>query len=874
MHTLNETRGLFLDFFNKNDHKIVSSASLVPQNDPTLMFTNAGMVPFKDIFLDKEKAKFKRAASSQKCVRAGGKHNDLENVGHTARHHTFFEMLGNFSFGDYFKEEAIKYAWDFITKELGISENRLYVTVYHTDTAAFNCWKKILKDESRIIKISTNDNFWSMGNTGPCGPCTEIFYDHGDSVFGGLPGTKDESGDRFTEIWNVVFMESEILPNGDIIPLKKKSIDTGIGLERLTAVLQNVQNNYDIDIFKNIINYARNITKIKGHDVSFRVIADHLRSCSFLIADGVTPSNEGRGYVLRRILRRASRHVNLLNYNDALLHKILPALIGEMGNHYPELIRNQKFISEILKNEEELFANTLDKGLVILDKATQQLTQGSILPGDIAFKLHDTYGFPVDLTADILKEKNIQIDMASFNHCMEEQKTRARQAWGGSGTKIIEKLWFNILEESGLTEFIGYEHTEGQGQILALIQGEKRCSFIDNKAQFFIVTNQTPFYGESGGQVGDKGLANTTTCKITILDTITPIPHLHVHVCELESGVVKESDILHMKINQSHREDVRRNHTATHLLHAELRKELGEQVTQKGSLVLPSKLRFDFNYPGAIPKLTLDKIEKNINLLILKNIPLYCKLMDKDSALSSGATALFGEKYDDHVRVVSIIDTEAKHSVELCGGTHVNNLGEIGQFKIISESAVAAGIRRIEAVTGIVSLQLTQTDHNKLKSLSEKLKTTTEELHNKVSSILDENKLLANQISQLKEHALLAQLKTTAKLKIKNFELLEIFSQDLDLKNLRNAVSSFMKNNKDILLVIYDVQNGLLSSLIASGENVQATLGANTVFKFLSEKFDVKGGGNISIAQGATNTQHNIQFISAEVKKFLEQSNS
>jgi alanyl-tRNA synthetase len=876
MYTLSEIRNQFLRFFNKNNHQIVPSSSLIPQNDPTLMFTNAGMVQFKDIFLEKEKAQFKRAVSSQKCVRAGGKHNDLENVGHTARHHTFFEMLGNFSFGDYFKEEAINYAWDFITKELSISENKLYVTVYHTDQDAYNCWQKILKDKSRIIKIGTNDNFWSMGSTGPCGPCTEIFYDHGEAIFGGLPGTKDADGDRFTEIWNIVFMESEMLPDGKTIPLKTKSIDTGIGLERLTAVLQNVHNNYDIDVFKNIIKCASDITEIKENSknsASFKVIADHLRSCSFLIADGLTPSNEGRGYVLRRILRRAVRHINLLNYNDALLHRLLPILIGEMGEHYPELMRNQKFISEILKNEEEAFRNTLDKGLAMLDKATEQLKHGSTLPGDVAFKLHDTYGFPVDLTADILKDKNISVDMLSFDEHMEEQKTRARQAWSGSGTKSIEKLWFTILEKSGPTEFIGYHQSEGRGQVIALIQGEQIRKFIDNKAQFFMITNQTPFYSESGGQVGDKGFATMgTNCKIEILDTITPIPGLHVHVCELQSGVVKESNILEMQINKSHREDIKRNHTATHLLHAALRAELGEQVTQKGSLVLPSKLRFDFNYPNAIPRQTLDKIETNINTLIVKNIPTNSEIMDKDAALSKGAVALFGEKYDKKVRVISICETDTKHSVELCGGTHVDSLGEIGQFRIISESAIAAGIRRIEAITGLHSLKLAQDENKKLKSLSEKLKTTTDDLDIKISSLLDENKASANQILKLKESTLLEKLNTAAKIKIHNIEFLEVFTKDLDIKNLRNGVMSFMKNNTHTLLTICDSSNGQLSCLIGSGDAIQSTVGANVLFKVLADKFDVKGGGNASIAQGASNTHTDAKIISSEIKHFLEQS--
>lgn len=875
MYTLNKTRSLFLEFFSKNGHTTVPSSSLIPQNDPTLMFTNAGMVPFKDIFLEKEKATFKKAVSSQKCVRAGGKHNDLENVGHTARHHTFFEMLGNFSFGDYFKEDAIKYAWDFITKELSIPENKLYVTVYHTDTEAFDCWNKILKDKTRIIKISTNDNFWSMGNTGPCGPCTEIFYDHGEHILGGLPGTKDEDGDRFTEIWNIVFMESEILPNGEITPLKKKSIDTGIGLERLTAVLQGVHNNYDIDLFRNIINCISDITSIKENKqnhVSFKVIADHLRSCSFLIADGVTPSNEGRGYVLRRILRRAVRHVNLLNYNDTLLYKLLPMLIGEMGEQYPELIRSQKLISETLRNEEDLFRNTLDNGLVILDKSVSQLKKGSVLPGDVAFKLHDTYGFPIDLTADILKDKDISIDMELFDQHMEEQKNRARQAWSGSGTKAIEKLWFNILEEGGATEFIGYHDTNAKGKIVALIQGEEIRDFIDNKAQFFMVTNQTPFYGESGGQIGDKGHACIgDNCKIKILDTIKPIPNLHVHVCELQTGIIKKDDVVELKIDVSHREDIKRHHTATHLLHAELKNELGEQVTQKGSLVLPTKLRFDFNCPNPIPRKTLDKIETNINELIIRNIPIKSTVMDKDDALKEGAVALFGEKYEDKVRVISICETDKRHSVEFCGGTHVDALGEIGQFKIISESAIAAGIRRIEAVAGSNALLLAQKDFNQIRDLSEKLKTTSSELINKISALLEDNKSLTNKVSKLQENSFLEKLKSAPTHKINDAELIEISCKDLDIKGLRNGILSFLKSQNNKILIIYNIQGDRLSYFISVSKNIQKIVGSNDILNFISEKFSAKGGGSPAMAQGV-GPKHGDKIISSEVRGFLEKS--
>lgn len=875
MQTLNKTRSFFLDFFSKNGHTSLPSGSLIPQNDPTLMFTNAGMVPFKDIFLEKETAKFTKAVSSQKCVRAGGKHNDLENVGHTARHHTFFEMLGNFSFGDYFKEEAIKYAWNFITKELSIPKEKLYITVYHTDIEAFNCWSKILKDKTRIIKISSNDNFWSMGNTGPCGPCTEIFYDHGDKIFGGLPGTKEEDGDRFTEIWNIVFMESEILPNGKVVPLKKKSIDTGIGLERLTAVLQGVHNNYDIDIFRNIINCISDITSIKeskNNNVSFKVIADHLRSCSFLIADGVTPSNEGRGYVLRRILRRAVRHVNILNYNDSLLYKLLPMLIGEMGEQYPELIRSQKLISETLRNEEELFRNTLDKGLLILDKTVSNLKKGSRLPGDLAFKLHDTYGFPIDLTADILKDKDISIDMQLFDQYMAEQKNRARQAWSGSGTKAIEKLWFSILEKCGATEFVGYTDTDAKGKILALVQGEEIRDFIDNKAQFFMITNQTPFYGESGGQIGDKGYAYIgESCKIEILDTIKPIPKLHVHVCELKTGIIKEEDIVELHINVPHREDIKKHHTATHLLHAELRNQLGEQVTQKGSLVLPTKLRFDFNYPNAIPRDTLDKIESKINELIIKNIPIQSKIMNKDSALKEGAVALFGEKYEDKVRVISISETEKKHSVEFCGGTHVDALGEIGQFKIISESAIAAGIRRIEGVASIHSLALAQKDYNQIKTLSEKLKITKNELVEKISSLLEENKSLTNKISKLQEKSFLEKLTSSPTYKINDTELIEISCKDLDIKGLRNGIMSFLKNHNNKILIIYNTQGDRLSYFVSVSKNIQNVIGSNHILNFVSEKFGAKGGGSPVMAQGI-GPKHDNKKISNEVKSFLEQS--
>ena len=875
MYTSNAIRNLFLDFFRKNNHTIVPSSSLIPQNDPSLMFTNAGMVPFKDIFLEKEKTQLKKVASSQKCVRAGGKHNDLENVGHTARHHTFFEMLGNFSFGDYFKEEAIKYAWDFITKTLAIDENKLFVTVYHTDIEAFNLWNKILKNKDHIIKITTNDNFWSMGNTGPCGPCTEIFYDHGSNIFGGLPGTKDQDGDRFTEIWNIVFMESEILPNGNIIPLRKKSIDTGIGLERLTAVLQGVHNNYDIDIFKNIINCISDIVSIKTNNnniASFRVIADHLRSGSFLISDGVMPSNEGRGYVLRRILRRAVRHINSLQYNDNLLYKLLPILTGEMGEQYNELIKNQKLISEVLKSEEELFRNTLDKGLLLLDKSSENLKKGDTLPGDIAFKLHDTYGFPVDLTADILKERNITIDIKTFDQHMEEQKARARKAWSGSGTKSIEKLWFDILEKHGQTEFIGYNNTNAKGKVVALIQGEKTNPFIDNKAQFFLITNQTPFYGESGGQIGDKGKASIgSNCKIEILDTIKPIKDLHVHVCELKSGLIKEADIIEMDIDIAHREDIKRNHTATHLLHAELKNQLGEQITQKGSLVLPSKLRFDFNCTHALPRTILDTIETNINELIIKNIQIQAQIMNKDDAIKAGAMALFGEKYEDKVRVISVCEMDKKHSVELCGGTHVDSLGEIGQFKIISDTAIAAGIRRIEAVTGIHSLKLSQQEHNNIKNISEKLKVKSEDLQDKISSLLEEQKALSSKLLKFKENSLIDRIKSTPTYKIKELNILEVTCKDLEIKEIRNSISSFTKKQNNMVLILLNELESQSSFLISVSKDLEKTLGANTIFKFLADNFDAKGGGNTSMAQGISSKKPQ-KNISNEIKTFLEKS--
>ena len=699
--SLNEIRNTFLKYFEKNDHKIVESSNLVPNNDPTLMFANSGMVQFKNVFTGLEKRDYQRATTSQKCVRAGGKHNDLENVGYTPRHHTFFEMLGNFSFGDYFKEQAIHYAWNLITKDFGIDKNRLYVTVFHEDDEAFNFWKKIAGfSDDRIIRIATSDNFWSMGDTGPCGPCSEIFYDHGDHLAGGLPGTKYEDGNRFIEIWNLVFMQYEQVSKDERIDLPKPSVDTGMGLERIAALLQGTHDNYETDHFKKIISSTSEIIKTKqdqSNRSSFRVIADHLRASAFLIAEGVLPSNEGRGYVLRRIMRRGMRHSHLLGSKEPVFYNLFETLRDEMSGNYPELVRADSLIKETLKMEEEKFLVLLDRGIKILNEEISKINQ--ILPGEIAFKLYETYGFPIDLTEDILKSKSLKFDKERFGELMRESVELAKKNWKGSGDSAIEKIWYNIKEKNGTTEFLGYENNQSQGVIKCLLKSHKEVSILVEGDEAIIVVNQTPFYGESGGQVGDTGEIVADNFKFEVTDTQKKLGDLIVHYGKVKEGSIKLDDIVSLKINAERRKDMRAYHSATHLLHESLRRVLGTHVTQKGSLVEPNRLRFDFSHMKPILNEEIDKIENYVNTMISKKSDVRTRLMTPDEAVENGALALFGEKYGEEVRVLSMGDDDGKYfSTELCGGTHVKNTGDIGKFKIISQSSIASGIRRIEAL--------------------------------------------------------------------------------------------------------------------------------------------------------------------------------
>lgn len=734
----------------------VPSAPLVPYNDPTLMFVNAGMVPFKNVFTGLEAAPASRATSSQKCVRAGGKHNDLDNVGYTARHHTFFEMLGNFSFGDYFKEEAIHHAWTLLTKEWGISPDRLTATVYHTDDEAFDLWRRISGlPEERIIRIATNDNFWSMGDTGPCGPCSEIFYDHGDHIPGGPPGSPDEDGDRFVEIWNLVFMQYDQCADGERRDLPKPSIDTGMGLERVAAVLQGVHDNYDTDTFKALIAASENLTNVAAQGdqaASHRVIADHLRSTSFLMADGVLPSNEGRGYVLRRIMRRAMRHAHLLGAGEPLMHRLVGNLVTEMGQAYPELVRGQALIEEVLLREETQFRKTLDKGLKLLDEATGDMSEGGELDGETAFKLYDTYGFPYDLTEDALRARGIGVDRDGFDAAMERQKAAARAAWKGSGEAASGEVWFDIAEREGATEFTGYTSTSGEGNVVAILKGGEEVQRASQGGEVVILTNQTPFYGESGGQTGDTGTISTPAgLSAQVSDTSKPLGRLHAHHATISAGTVAVGDTVHLEVDDDRRTRVRANHSATHLVHAALRNRLGGHVTQKGSLVAEDRLRFDFSQPGPLTVEDIAAIEAEVNAEIRANEPVETRLMSPDDAVEAGALALFGEKYGDEVRVLSMgrkgSDTR-NYSVELCGGTHVRATGDIGLFRIISESAVSSGVRRIEALTGEAAREWLVEREEALKAAAGAIRATPEEVPARISALLDERKRLEKELAE------------------------------------------------------------------------------------------------------------------------------
>ena len=753
MTSTNDIRRSFLDYFEGAGHARQPSALLVPQNDPTLMFVNAGMVPFKNVFTGLETRPYRTAVSSQKCVRAGGKHNDLDNVGYTARHHTFFEMLGNFSFGDYFKEQAITHAWTLCTREWGLSPERLTVTVYHTDDEAFDLWRKIAGlPDSRIIRIATKDNFWAMGDDGPCGPCSEIFYDHGEHIPGGPPGSPDEDGDRFVEIWNLVFMQYDQVAGTITGELPAKSIDTGMGLERIAAVMQGVHDNYDTDTFKALIHASEELTRTRAEgdrQASHRVIADHLRASSFLIADGVLPANEGRGYVLRRIMRRAMRHAHLLGAAEPLMHRLVPALSAEMGAVYPELIRAQPLIEATLRQEETRFRQTLSNGLRLLDEATGSLAQGGTLPGATAFKLYDTFGFPYDLTEDALRAQGLQVDRAGFDTAMAEQKARARAAWKGSGQAASDDLWFDLVEEHGATEFTGYAGHDGEGVVLAIVRDGAPVGEAGEGDTVELLLNQTPFYAESGGQVGDAGkVSSLNGFEGDVQDTSKQLGKLHLLRARVAKGSVRLGDTVQQKVDEELRRAIRANHSATHLLHAALRHRLGAHVTQKGSLVAPDRLRFDFAHNSALGPDDLATVEAEVNAHIRHNQPVTTRLMSPDEAIAEGAMALFGEKYGDEVRVLSMgMAGDSTYSVELCGGTHVTALGDIGLFKIVAESAVSSGVRRIEALTGEAARQwLLDRDHQ-LRIIAASLKSAPDEAPARVAALVEQTRKLERELA-------------------------------------------------------------------------------------------------------------------------------
>jgi len=761
MPTLNEVRSTFLDFFERNDHRIVDSSPLVPRNDPTLMFTNSGMVQFKNCFTGVEHRDYTRAATSQKCVRAGGKHNDLDNVGYTARHHTFFEMLGNFSFGDYFKEQAIPYAWDLLTKDFGIDKSKLLVTVYYTDEEAANIWKKYagLSDD-RIIRIATDDNFWSMGPTGPCGPCTEIFYDHGPEIWGGPPGSAEEDGDRFIEIWNLVFMQNERFADGTQRDLDMQSIDTGMGLERIGALLQGKHDNYDTDLMRHLIEASAHATSADPDGpgkVHHRVIADHLRSTSFLIADGVMPSNEGRGYVLRRIMRRAMRHAHILGAKDPVMHRLVPALVAQMGQAFPELGRAQALIEETLRIEETRFKQTLDRGLRLLDDELAHLPAGAALPGEAAFKLYDTFGFPLDLTQDALREKGHTVDTDGFDAAMAEQKAKARAAWAGSGEAADQAIWFDIAEDKGTTDFLGYDTETAEGEIAAIVADGALCRGVDKNVSCQIVLNQTPFYAESGGQVGDSGTLETETGRARITDT-KKVAGVFIHFAKVETGEIKSGQAAKLAVDHDRRSAIRANHSATHLLHEALRRALGEHVAQRGSLNAADRLRFDFSHAKALSPEEMSRVEAEVNAYIRQNAPVETRIMAPDDARDLGAQALFGEKYGDEVRVVSMgtLDGSGKggdgrtYSIELCGGTHVRQTGDIGTFVALGDSASSAGVRRIEALTGAAAFDYLSGQSARLAQLAGDLKTRPEDVPERVKSLMEERRALANEVAQLR----------------------------------------------------------------------------------------------------------------------------
>ncbi|MFC1459681.1 alanine--tRNA ligase [Microvirga arabica] len=852
LRSINAIRSTFLDYFAKNGHEVVASSPLVPRNDPTLMFTNAGMVQFKNVFTGVEKRPYSTAATSQKCVRAGGKHNDLDNVGYTARHHTFFEMLGNFSFGDYFKERAIELAWNLITKEFDLPKDKLLVTVYHTDDEAADLWKKIAGfSDSKIIRIPTSDNFWQMGDTGPCGPCSEIFIDQGDKLWGGPPGSPEEDGDRFLEFWNLVFMQYEQIEPGNRIALPKPSIDTGMGLERVAAILQGVHSNYDTDLFRTLIEAVAHATGVApegDRKVSHRVIADHLRTSCFLVADGVLPSNEGRGYVLRRIMRRAMRHAQLLGARDPIMYRLVPALVREMGLAYPELIRAEALIVETLRLEETRFRKTLERGLSILDEETRNLGEGQNLSGDTAFTLYDTYGFPLDLTQDALKPRGIGVDTEAFDAAMQRQREKARAAWSGSGEAATETVWFSVKERTGATEFLGYDTETAEGIVLALLKDGQEVSELKAGESGLVVLNQTPFYGESGGQVGDTGVMQGEGARVFVTGTEKKLGDLFVHHVTVEHGSLKLNQSLELIVDHERRSAVRSNHSATHLLHEALRQVLGDHVAQKGSLVAPDRLRFDFSHPKPIEDAELAKVEEIANKVLLQNEPVVTKLMAVDEAIESGARALFGEKYGDEVRVVSMGKAgDAKtFSIELCGGTHVNRTGDIGVVTIVGESAVAAGVRRLEAMTGDAARRYLAEESRKLREVANILKTPVDEVSARLSALLEERRKLERELAEARRKLAMGgasgggdPVKDVAGIK-----LMARAVTGVEMKDLKSLADEGKKRlGSGVVAIIGVGEDGKAGIVVGVTEDLTDKVDAVSLVRVGSEKLGGKGGG-------------------------------
>ena len=851
MTSVSDIRKAFISYFDRNNHDVIASSNLVPENDPSLMFVNSGMVQFKNVFTGSENRDFKRAVTSQKCVRAGGKHNDLENVGHTARHHTFFEMLGNFSFGDYFKEKAIYYAWDLLTNELSFPKNKLLVTVYHEDEEAITLWKKISGlDDKKIIPISTSDNFWSMGNTGPCGPCSEIFYDHGDSIFGGPPGSKNEDGDRFIEIWNLVFMQYEQVTESKRVNLPKPSIDTGMGLERLAAVMQGKHDNYEIDLLQNLIKTSAEISSTNANgkfNVSHRVIVDHLRSSSFLIADGVSPSNDGRGYVLRRIMRRGMRHAHILGCIDPLLYKLVPSLIHEMGDAFPEIVEAKDLISNTLETEEKKFKETLDRGMKILDDETLNLKKEGELDGKTAFKLYDTYGFPLDLTQDILKSKNLKVNINEFNKEMQKQKDTARSSWKGSGDGSYDKFYLELESLFKPTKFVGYNLLFCEANILCIIQNNKIVNEISNGEEAEIIVDKTPFYSTSGGQNHDTGICKKSSFEAEVLDCSKTNKAIYIHKIKVTMGSLRKGDQVSLKVDSINRKLTACNHSSTHILHQALKDLFGNHIAQKGSLVSCERLRFDFSHSNPIKSDDLLRLENNVNKIIRDNTEVIVREMNIKDSKKEGATALFGEKYGDYVRVVSLgeklVNEKSYWSIELCGGTHVRRTGDIGFFKIISENSVSSGIRRIEAITGEYALEWINDKYKTINSISQILKINEDKVLEKVISLNEDKKNIEKELKNFKKQNLLNEEVNEKTLNIGNIKFISNILNNVPPNSLKGLVDNYLSKEKNCVVALLSIESKKISLVVGVSNNLSNKINAVELVKKGATIFGGKGGG-------------------------------